>query len=260
VAALALTFDNLGEAAELEAGADPLGAPGAHPSVTEVLPELLDLLDELGLEATFFVEAINCEAYPDAVRAIAARGHEIGHHAWRHERWGELDRPRQVELLHRGMLAYAALGVPVAGFRPPGGGLGPGGAALLEAAGLAWASPEGERAAPGEVALLPFRWPLVDATYLYAPFAGLREGLGLPSAPLAPAAAMDALRAELAAEPDPFGAMLVLHPFLAVAPETRAAWFGFIRELAARRDAGELAIVPGGVAARALQQGPSAAR
>jgi peptidoglycan/xylan/chitin deacetylase (PgdA/CDA1 family) len=250
---LVLTFDNLGEAAEVEQGSRPAAAPlGGHPSVTEVLPELLDLLDELGLEATFFVEAINCEAYPDAVRAIAARGHEIGHHAWRHERWGELERPRQVELLHRGQMAFAALGVPVAGFRPPGGCLGAGGIALLEAAGFAWCSPEGDIAEAGEVAVLPFRWPLVDALHLYPPFTALRERFGLPAAPAAPEDAVAALEREIDADPDPQVTTLILHPFLAVDPAARAAVFGRRRRLAARAAAGELRIVPGGAAAHAL--------
>ena len=73
---IALTFDNLGEAADLERGLWPADAPlGHHPSVTVALPRLLDALDDLGLRATFCVEALNCEVYPDAVRGIAARGH-----------------------------------------------------------------------------------------------------------------------------------------------------------------------------------------
>ena len=90
-----LTFDNLGEASELERGTWPADEPlGRHPSVTEALPRLLDELDAHGLTATFFVEGINCELYPDAVREIAARGHEVGVHGWRHETWGSWRPPR----------------------------------------------------------------------------------------------------------------------------------------------------------------------
>ncbi|MBV9681103.1 MAG: polysaccharide deacetylase family protein, partial [Solirubrobacterales bacterium] len=81
--ALVLTFDNLGEASALERGTQPPDVPlGRDPSVLEALPRLLDELQRHRLTATFFVEAINCELYPDAVREIAARGHEIGHHGW----------------------------------------------------------------------------------------------------------------------------------------------------------------------------------
>src|SRR5450755_4367764 len=118
-----LTFDNLGEAADLERGTWPEDEPlGRHPSVTRVLPRLLAELDAQGLRATFFVEAINCELYPDALREIAARGHELGVHGWRHESWGELAPPRERELLVRAGDAFRTLGLQhPRGFRPPGG-------------------------------------------------------------------------------------------------------------------------------------------
>src|SRR5450755_2989772 len=121
---LVLTFDNLGEASQLERGTWPAGEPlGRDPSVHVALPRLLDALDANGLTATFFVEAINCELYPEALLEIAARGHELGHHGWRHESWDGLSPQRERETVTRGMAAFGALGVEVVGFRPPGGRL-----------------------------------------------------------------------------------------------------------------------------------------
>ena len=92
--ALVLTIDNLGEARALERGTQPPDAPvGDDPSVTEALPWLLDELESAGLTATFFVEAINTELYPDALKQIAARGHGLGLHGWRHEEWTSLSGP-----------------------------------------------------------------------------------------------------------------------------------------------------------------------
>jgi peptidoglycan/xylan/chitin deacetylase (PgdA/CDA1 family) len=92
--ALSVTFDNLGEAAELELGLWPEGkALGGHPSVARTLPRLLNLLEQAGVRATFFVEGLNAELYPDALRSIAAAGHEVACHAWRHEQWGRSTRP-----------------------------------------------------------------------------------------------------------------------------------------------------------------------
>ena len=107
---LVLTFDNLGEAAALERGENVV-ALGRDPSVTVALPWVLDQLDRHGLTATFFVEAVNCERYPDAVREIAARGHELGHHGWAHETWRDLSPQDEREALTRGLEAFATLGL-----------------------------------------------------------------------------------------------------------------------------------------------------
>jgi peptidoglycan/xylan/chitin deacetylase (PgdA/CDA1 family) len=206
-----LTFDNLGEAADLERGGR---VRGDHPSVTTVLPRLLDSLDALGLRATFFVEAINTELYPDAVRDIAGRGHEIGCHSWQHEQWGEVGRAEQERILARCREAFGALGVRLRGFRPPGGSLGEGGVEVLRTAGLDWCSPEGASVEVSDgMVVLPFRWELVDATYLLGHFDGLRRSLGLPAAPLAPEEFERRLCQELEAR-DP--AVVILHPFVAL--------------------------------------------
>jgi peptidoglycan/xylan/chitin deacetylase (PgdA/CDA1 family) len=233
---LALTFDNLGGAAERARGQEPASP---HPSVAVVLPWLLARLEDLDLTATFCVEAVNTDEHPDAVRAIAAAGHEIALHGWAHE-------PFDAAALARAREAFAALGIHPTGYRPPGGELPPDGLHALADLGVRWCSPEGERAytdAETGIAVVPFRWPLVDATYLHVPFADLRAGLGLPRAPLSPAEAEPRLRAELAEDPAP---VLILHPFLAADEQVRAAHERLLRELAAQRDAGALAVGPAG--------------
>src|SRR3954454_23955172 len=87
-AGVSVTFDNLGEAADLERGLWPEDEPlGRHFSVKRTLPRILDTLDELGLRATFFVEGFNAELYPEALLEIANSGHELCYHGWRHEYW-----------------------------------------------------------------------------------------------------------------------------------------------------------------------------
>jgi peptidoglycan/xylan/chitin deacetylase (PgdA/CDA1 family) len=214
---LALTFDNLGEAAELERGLWPHDRPlGRHPSATTVLPRLLDELDDLGLRATFCLEALNCELYPAAIEAIAARGHELALHGWRHEPWRDLPAEREDELLARGRAAFAALGVDVRGFRPPGGEPTTRSAALLTAHGFAWISPVGEQPQRwASLAYVPFAWTLVDALYRLPSFATRREALGAGRAPLSPAATADRLLAALARPgAGARSATLILHPFL----------------------------------------------
>lgn len=247
---LALTFDNLGEAADVERGLwPPDRPPGRHPSVTEALPRLLATLDDLGLRATFCVEAINAEHHPAALRAIADRGHELAVHGWRHERWGDLDAACQSALLERSRAAFAAIGLAPAGFRPPGGALGPAGARVLAAHGFTWAS--AARSAGGEdahvppPASVPFAWPLVDAYHALGHFGDLRVRLGDPAAPLAADQRARRLSAELDAAAACGGThVLVLHPFLAVGDDGAAATRRVLEHVRALHDRGVLRASP----------------
>ena len=232
-AAIVLTFDNLGEASELERGIWPADARAAsHPSVTVALPRLLDELDAHKLTATFFVEAINCELYPGAVREIAARGHELGIHGWRHEQWDALAPARESELLTRSRRAFAALGIDATGFRPPGGALTARSPEPLRAAGITWCSPVGSspRVCCG-LAYVPFAWQHVDAYHLMARFAQLRRASGDGAEPVAPATLARRLIASL--EDAALGERaltVILHPFLMLDEE----WFAGVRQLLAR--------------------------
>jgi polysaccharide deacetylase family sporulation protein PdaB len=54
---------------------------GPHPRYTG---QILDILDEYGVRATFFFVGENVSYYPDAARDVARRGHEIGNHTYTH--------------------------------------------------------------------------------------------------------------------------------------------------------------------------------
>jgi len=247
VRTVVLTFDNLGEAAELEQGVRER-PEGDHPSVTTALPRLLQALDELGLRVTFFVEGLNTELYPDAVKEIADRGHEIGMHGWLHERWHELDPAEEVDVLTRCREAFSRCGIFPRGFRPPGGQLGERGFAALREAGVDWCSPEGRRVeALDGMAVLPFRWELVDATYLHRPFGSLRRSLGLPEAPVPPEDFERRMWAQLEALPEDEPAVVILHPFLTVDDAAWAAERRLLERLAGLR------VVAGGAFADELR-------
>jgi polysaccharide deacetylase family protein (PEP-CTERM system associated) len=56
----------------------------AGPALPAQANALLDLFDELGVRATFFVLGMAARTHPELVRSIAARGHEIGSHGDEH--------------------------------------------------------------------------------------------------------------------------------------------------------------------------------
>ena len=210
---VSVTFDNLGEASELERGTWPEAQPlGEHYSVRESLPRLLRMLAAEDIRATFFVEGLNGELYPDALAGLAAAGHEVACHGWRHEEWAGLDSDRERQLLAR---AHALLGAPV-GFRPPGGEMTASSAELLSELGFTYCSPAGEGTERlGGLAVLPFRWPLIDAYYYLPQFAGLRRAHGDPEEPMAPAALRDAVLGAIDDHVRGTGHLVLLfHPFL----------------------------------------------
>ena len=239
--ALVLTIDNLGEARALERGTQPSNEPvGNDPSVTAALPWLLDELGARSLSATFFVEAINTELYPDALKEMAARGHEIGLHGWRHEEWTSLSATEEREILTRAVDAFAALSLNAPGFRPPGGELNPRTPALLREAGLRWCSPAGVKAGVRHgLAYVPFGWDFVDAYHLMDSFGALRSSRGDPERALDPGDLADRWEEELADLANT-GSLrtLVLHPFLMLDERWAGGvsrLFAFMAELARER-------------------------
>ena len=127
-----LSFDNLGEAAELEAGIWPRTRKvGRHYSVEEGLPWVLKTLGSR--PATFFIEGWSAKQYPSAVASIAAAAKEVGLHGWRHEQWKGVGSQER-ELLVESVVEFDGLGIKTRGFRPPGGPMTPAGIQFLASA------------------------------------------------------------------------------------------------------------------------------
>jgi peptidoglycan/xylan/chitin deacetylase (PgdA/CDA1 family) len=251
--AIVLSFDNLGEASELERGTWDQQVPlGHHESVTVALPRLLDELDTLGLSATFFVEALNCELYPQALLGIAGRGHELGVHGWRHEAWGQLFPERERELLARAARAFRALGLPTQAFRPPGGEPTARTQPLLRELGYQWWSPaDGSNGGGDRPVTIPFDWELVDAYHLIDRFDHVRVRRGDSQSPLEPAVVAERLCAGLATASGT--QVVILHPFLML----ESQWWEGVRRvlalIAQLRAEGRAWAGPGGELAKAMR-------
>jgi polysaccharide deacetylase family protein (PEP-CTERM system associated) len=81
---------------------------------------LLDLLDEAGVRATFFVLGNVAEAHPDLVREVARRGHELGSHTHSHELIFRMERDAFKADVERSLAGLQDLtGQAVLGFRAP---------------------------------------------------------------------------------------------------------------------------------------------
>ena len=85
------------------------------------LARILDLLDKYSIKSTFFVPGWTAENYPENVREVIKRGHEVGVHGYRHENLAQLNsRESEVRIFRRSVDCLQSLtGQPPLGFRAP---------------------------------------------------------------------------------------------------------------------------------------------
>jgi polysaccharide deacetylase family protein (PEP-CTERM system associated) len=85
-----------------------------------VMPRLLDLLDRYGVKGTFFVLGWVAERYPDIVREIRGRGHEVACHSHRHRLVYEQTPGQFREDTRKAKrILEDILGEPIRGYRAP---------------------------------------------------------------------------------------------------------------------------------------------
>lgn len=102
VRAVAITFDD-----------------GPHEKLT---PPLLDLLDTLGVKASFFLVGSMAEKNPELVRTIRSRGHTVANHSHTHRSCLSLSGEElEVDIRECSAVLEGITSSPVRFFRPPGG-------------------------------------------------------------------------------------------------------------------------------------------
>jgi peptidoglycan/xylan/chitin deacetylase (PgdA/CDA1 family) len=107
---------------------------GPHPEGT---PAVLEVLDEAEIKATFFVVGEQVERRPALVAEIAARGHQVALHGYRHRPQPVLSARTVDDDLARGAAAIAgATGIEAVWHRPPYGLYSPAGLAQVRQMGL----------------------------------------------------------------------------------------------------------------------------
>lgn len=87
---------------------------------TVAIPRILETYRRLGIRQSFFIPGWCLETYPEAVDAILAGGHEIGHHGWIHEDPITTAGPDQAEAFAKAMEAHKRrCGSTPRGYRAP---------------------------------------------------------------------------------------------------------------------------------------------
>jgi peptidoglycan/xylan/chitin deacetylase (PgdA/CDA1 family) len=85
------------------------------------LPRILNLLDKYAIKATFFVPGWTAETYPENLKEIAGRGHEMAVHGYKHENLAQLNSQKdEVEIFTKSIDRLQDLvGQRPLGFRAP---------------------------------------------------------------------------------------------------------------------------------------------
>ncbi len=130
------------------------------------MPHILDLLDLYEIKASFFSPARTLELHPDIAREIVARGHDLGHHGFMHERPDGLSDEKEERVLKAGIDVIESItgGRPI-GYRSPAWELKPSSPALLKRYGFQFDSslmgydiPYWVETAEGDLLELPVSW------------------------------------------------------------------------------------------------------
>lgn len=92
---------------------------GPHPVYT---PQMLDVLKEKGVKATFFLLGEQVEKYPEIVKRMSEEGHLIGNHSYKHEQLSKLSSVQACTQVNRtNELIYSITGEYPEYLRPPFG-------------------------------------------------------------------------------------------------------------------------------------------
>lgn len=88
--------------------------------VPEVTPQVLDILDDFGVKATFFCVGDNVRKHPELYKEVIQRGHAIGNHTFNHIKGFDYSVDEYVENVKK---ASEYIQSPL--FRPPHGQITP---------------------------------------------------------------------------------------------------------------------------------------
>lgn len=90
------------------------------------IPNILDILDKYKAKGTFFIVGIWAKKYPDTVKLISDRGHEIANHGYSHAHMAQIPENKiKEEILLCNNILEEITGKKITLFRPPYGEYNP---------------------------------------------------------------------------------------------------------------------------------------
>jgi peptidoglycan-N-acetylglucosamine deacetylase len=172
--AVAFTFDI--DAEESWIAGDPANASrpgvlsqGAYGPKVGV-PLILQILEQHGIQVTFFVPGRVAERYPTVIRAVVDAGHELAHHGYTHTSPTALSAREEEDELVRGLEILKSFDPSVTGYRSPAWEFSEHTLELLSRHGLRYSSNLMDdirpyRHSPSGIIELPVHWTIDDAPH-----------------------------------------------------------------------------------------------
>ena len=141
--------------------------------MTRGVDRILDILEERGIRATFFTPGWVAEQYPDKLKKIVEKGHEIAALGYHHEHMALLSEEAQELAIRKGIHAIEDVcGITPKGFRSPEGELTLDTLRIARRNGLVYSSnlcdddrPYWRNLGDGEMLEIPIHWVNYDLPY-----------------------------------------------------------------------------------------------
>ena len=188
--AVALSFDLDNETPSLRDGNfSPSELSQGEYGSRVALGRILSLLEKHQIKVSFFIPAVVARLYPDSIKKISAKGHEIGIHGWIHERNSLLTEDQERQLMKRASDTLQEIsGTRPTGLRTPSWDYSPHTMKLIRELGLLYDSSLMADERPYEVLFenqrtgvveLPVEWILDDYPYFgMSRFSTIRPHIG----------------------------------------------------------------------------------
>ncbi|HEV8131173.1 MAG TPA: polysaccharide deacetylase [Acidobacteriota bacterium] len=188
--AVALSFDLDNETPSLRDGNLSPGELSQGEYGSRVgLGRVLALLDKYQIKASFFIPAVVAKLYPNSIKQIVAKGHEVGIHGWIHERNSLLTEEQERQLMKQAAATLEEIsGTRPTGLRTPSWDYSPHTMKLIRELGLLYDSSLMADERPYEVMFegkptgvveLPVEWILDDYPYFgMSRFSTIRPHIG----------------------------------------------------------------------------------
>lgn len=137
------------------------------------LPRVLETLDKYNIKATFFIPGKVIELYPEHIKNIVSKGHEIALHGYEHENFAFLTFEEQKKVFEKGIeLVKKVTGKFPKGFRAPEGEFTMDTLNIAKRLGMEYSSnlsnddiPYFLKTDDGNLIEIPIHWALFDFPY-----------------------------------------------------------------------------------------------